>query len=339
MNQGELKYVPLSQIREPDEALRKVDRTREEYLGLVESVKLKGIMNPINVREVKDPETGDVVYGLVDGLQRYSASKDAGLDAIPCHVTELEEGELIEAQIIANVHKIETRPVEYSKALIKVLEGNPMLTRTELANRLAKTTAWISERLGLLKLAEKVGDLVDEGKIGLSNAYALAKLPPEEQSDFVDRALTMSPQQFAPTVNARVKEIRAAKRKGRDVSPAEFQPVPMLRGRADLVAEMEKPQIGLSLVKTNKLTTAHEGFCMAVKWALNLDPVSCEQQRAKDDERKAENARQKEKMKAERMRKRAKEASEKATQLQKEAEDAEKEESEITAREAAEAVT
>ena len=316
---NDLKHIALSEIHEPDEALRKVDRSAEDYLGLVESVRDKGIMNPITVREITDPETGETIYGLVDGLQRYTASKDAGKESIPCHVIKVSDAELIEAQIIANVHKIETKPVEYSKALLKVLQDNPLLTRTELANRLAKTNAWISERLGLLKLTEAIGGLVDEGAIGLSNAYALAKLPPEEQADFADRAQTMPPQQFAPTVNARVKEIRDAKRKGKDAAPAEFQPVPMLRSRAELVAEYEKPVVVNVILKENNITDPVAAFSMAVKWALQLDPVSAEMQRAADEERKAEKVRAREQAQIERKRKRAKEAAEKAAELQKEA--------------------
>lgn len=323
----DLRYVDLSNIHEPDEALRKVDRKDEKYQGLVESVRLKGIMNPITLREIVEPETNQVTYGLVDGLQRYSAAKDAGLERIPAHIISVEDAELLEAQIIANVHKIETKPVEYSKALLKVLQNNPLLTRSDLANRLAKTPAWISERLGLLKLTDQVGELVDEGKIGLSNAYALAKLPPEEQVDFVDRALTMTPQQFAPTVNARVKELRDSKRKGKDAGPAEFQPVAILRGRAEIISELERPQVMPGLL-TN-VTDPSEAAKMALKWTLNLDPVSVEIQRAKDEERRAERDRLKEKAKVERMRKRAKEAAEKAAELQKQAETLSEEEVEV----------
>ena len=229
----EMKHVPLGLIREPDEALRKVDPDKEEYVGLVESIRVRGVMNPITVRELKDEDTGDIVYGLVDGLHRFSASKDVGLDTIPSHVISCEDGELIEARIMANVHKIETKPVEYSRALLKILQNNPLMSKNDLASRLAKTGAWISERLGLLKLTDGIGSLVDEGKIGLSNAYALAKLPQEEQDEFVDRAMTMTPQQFTPTVNARVKELRDARRKGRDAAPEEFQPVPLLRSRKE----------------------------------------------------------------------------------------------------------
>ena len=324
----ELKHVPLDLIHEPDEALRKVDRSKEEYVGLVESIRIQGVMNPITVRALEDEDTSDVIYGLVDGLQRFSASKDAGKETIPCHVISCEDGQLIEAQIMANVHKIETKPVEYSRALLKILQNNPLMSRADLANRLAKTGAWISERLGLLKLTDEIGNLVDEDKIGLSNAYALAKLPPEEQADFVDRAMTMSPQQFTPTVNARVKELRDAKRKGRDAAPEEFQPVTILRSRKELVSEMESPQIGATLCSELKPKYVEEAFALGVKWALNMDPQSIEVQKARDEERRAEKARQKEASQLERKKKRAAEAAEKAAKLKKEAEQLEKEEAE-----------
>jgi ParB family chromosome partitioning protein len=321
-----LKNIVLGRIFEPEGGLRKVDRTLEKYQGLVESIRLKGVMNPISVRELRDPDTGDLIYGLIDGLQRLNASKDAGLEEIPCHIMSLEEGELLEAQIMANVHKIETRPVEYSRALLRMLSENPTLTRTELADKLAKTTAWISERLGLLKLTEEIGNLVDEDKIGLSNAYALAKLPQEEQSDFVDRAMTMTPQQFTPTVNARVKEIRDAKRKGKDAAPEEFQPVPLMRGKAELVSEMQKAEMGPVLVSETKASSPEEGFALGVLWALQLDPRSCEVQKAQDRERKEVKARAREKAKVEQKKKRAKEAADKAESLKREAEEAIEEE-------------
>jgi len=316
-----LKHINVSEIHEPDEALRKVDREQESYQGLVESIRSRGVMNPITVREIQSE--GGVLYGLVDGLQRLTASKDAGCDTVPCHVIEVEDAELIEAQIIANVHKIETKPVEYSKALLLVLSRNPLLTRTELADRLAKTPTWLSERLGLLKLAEDVGSLVDEGKIPLSNAYALAKLAsvaPDEQNDFIDRALTMPPAQFAPTINARIKEIRDSKRKGKDVGPSEFVPIAMLRSRTELVQEAEAAKAGPALCKEFNTTTGPDGFALGVKWALNLDPISVEIQKAKDEERKLNRERAKEKAKAERQKKKAEEAAAKAEALKAEAE-------------------
>jgi len=313
-----LKHINISEIYEPDESLRKVDRKAEAYQGLVESIRMKGVMNPITVRELRN-EAGQTIYGLVDGLQRLNSSKDAGKETIPCHVIEIEEGKLLEAQIIANVHKVETKPVEYSKAILSIIESNPLLSREELATQLAKTTSWLSERLGLLRLTDDVAKLVDSGHIKLSNAYALAKLPPEDQPAFVDRAIAMPPQQFAPTVNARIKELRDAKRKGKDAPEESFQPIAILRGRSEIIAELDQGAIGINLIKD--CPTTLDAFKMALKWVLNLDPNSADLQRAKDEERKAERARQQEKAKVERTRKRAEEAAAKAATLKKEADE------------------
>jgi len=320
MANTELKHIEVTLIHESEETLRGVDTSNEAFVGLVESVRQKGIMTPISVRELVDPDTDELIYGLVDGLQRYTAACEAGLDTIPCQVISISDGELMEAQIIANVHKIETKPVEYSKALLTILQNNPLMTRAELANNLQKTGAWISERLGLLKLTVGVAELVDDDKIGLSNAYALAKLPDDEQADFVERAMTMPPQQFAPAVNLRVKEIRDAARKGRDVKPEEFQPIPVLRTRKDLVSEMESPQYGPDLCQEVQPSSIDDAFALGVLWALNMDPRSVEVQRARDDERRAEKARIKEQSKIERKRKRAEGAAKKAQSLKDEAE-------------------
>lgn len=315
----QLLHIPLDKVIEPDEKLRGIDRETEAYRGLVDSIKQKGVLNPINVREVSDPETGETIYGLVDGLQRFNASKDAGKDSIPAQVININQAEELETQILANVHKIETKPVEYSKAMLKLLTNNPLMTRNELATKLCKTTAWISERLGLLKLTEQVGQLVDDDKIGLSNAYALAKLPPDEQIEFVDRAIGMPPQQFAATANARVKELRDAQKQGRDAKPAEFQPVAMLRARRDMLEELENGKMAKYMCNKYKPTTPEQGFVLCLKWALNLDDESVEIQKAQDQERKAELARRKEENAVERKRAKAKEAAEKAAKLQEEA--------------------
>jgi len=313
-----LLHIKLSDIREPDKSLRAVDRDTEKFQGLVDSIRVNGVMNPINVREIKDPETGEIVYGLVDGLQRFTASKDAGKDTIPAQVLSISDAELLEAQIIANVHKIETKPVEYSKALLEVLANNPLLTRAELAETLSKTPSWISERLGLLKLSDEIGELVDAGDVGLSNAYSLAKLPEEEQAQFVERAIAMTPQEFAPTVAARVKELREAKREGRAAGEAVFEAVAILKSRKDIVAAREGGDVAVTLVKSSKVKNPVDAFNLALAWALTLDPVGVEAQKAKDEERKANAKVRTEKNKLEKRQKRAKEAAEKAAKLQKE---------------------
>lgn len=97
-----LKLIPLRQIRENPVALRAVNRTSDGYVELVDSIKRNGVYNGILVREVKDPDSGEVLYGLIDGLHRFSAAQDAGLTEIPAQVRSMADAEVLEAQVIAN---------------------------------------------------------------------------------------------------------------------------------------------------------------------------------------------------------------------------------------------
>jgi ParB/RepB/Spo0J family partition protein len=296
--------IALEKIRVNPAALRDVNRNSPEFLDLVNSIKVSGVLNSICVRELPDPEhPGEFVYGLVDGLHRFTASKEAGLSEITANITSMDDGAVEEAQIIANIHRIETKPVEYSKGLIRILTRNPLMTEPELAQKLAKSPAWLKERLNLVKLSDELQPLVDDGRIGLANAYALAKLPTEEQVAFADRAQTMAPNMFLPLANARSKEIRDAARAGRSAEPAEFTPVAHLRKMVELKNEIGSNEQGQVLTRKHNVTSVAEAFRLALQWACNIDPDSIAAQKADDDARKAAQAEAKEKAKAEREKK------------------------------------
>lgn len=198
---------------------------------------------------------------------------------------------MLEAQILTNIHRIETKPVEYSQQLKRILARNPMMTESELAAKLCKSPTWIKERLGLAKISNpEIAAAINEGKIGLANAYALAKLPNEEQAAFVDRAISSTPEEFLPAVNGRVKEIREAKRKGTDPDSHTFQPVPFLQKLGDIKAAAEDSQIAKTVCFQSNASTAVEGFKAALAWALHLDPASIAEQVAKEEARQAEKA-------------------------------------------------
>lgn len=309
-----LENIPLGKIRENPVALRQVNRNTEKYLELVASIVDQGLLNPIVVRPLVDPETKEQFYGLIDGLHRYTACQDAGLATIPAHVKSMADADVLVAQIIGNIHRIETRPVEYSKQLQKILAQDPRLTSSILARQLGKSTTWIADRLGLLKIEENVSKLVDEGKINLSNAFALAKLPKEEQAGFVDRAITMPPQEFSSTVMERKKQLDKARREGRPVETDFVAPVHM-RKMKDVKNEFENPRVSFVICKENKLKTPEEGFALAVAWILNQDPTSIAIAKQVDDERKNQLREKRDKMKNERVKQKASFAAVHATRL------------------------
>lgn len=299
--------IAVALIKENPVALRPVNRKGVEYLELVQSIIRNGVLNPIVVRE-QQTEGGETYYGLIDGLHRFTAAKDAGLEEIAANVVSLDDAEVEEAQIMANIHKVETKPAEYSQQLRRILARNPLMTEGELSKRLAKSPAWLKDRLGLVKLHGKIQELVNDEKVGLSNAYALAKLPEDEQLDFLERAQTQTPTEFVPIVNDRVKALREAKRKGKDATPAEFEPQAFLQRLGEIKAEMTTGDIGAVLISENNLSSAAEGWNMAMRWVLHLDPQSKAAQIAKEEQRKKKLEEEKAARKAERDQKKADEA-------------------------------
>jgi hypothetical protein len=200
--------------------------------------------------------------------------------------------------------------------MMRILAGNPLMTKRELAGRLAQTEPWISQRLNLLKLDPKIQELVDAEKVVLSNAYALAKLPLEEQIDFVDRAMTDTPQVFVPSIYNRVKEIKDAKSKGKDASPAEFTPTIHLQKLSDVKKMYETPgEMPGMICKAQNASTNIEGFMAAITWCLHLDDLSIRSAKVDYEARKTKREEEVARRKAEREEKKRNEAAAKAADI------------------------
>ncbi len=317
---SELLVIPMSQVRENPVALRSVNRESEAFLGLRDSISEKGILNPIGVRRKVDTVDGvDVEYfEVVDGLHRYTAACEAGLTEIPVSVLALNDAAVLEAQIMANVHKIDTKPIEYTNQMNRILGSNPTMTISEMAQRLSKSPSWVSQRLGLLKLVESIQELVDEGRIKVSNAIALCRLPADEQVNFVDQAMSMTPEEFVPTVQARAKELRQAAAEGRKAEPASFKPTPRSRKLSDLKDEYDSLDFGKSL-DVHSLSPV-DAYKLGIAFAISLDPVSVAAQQSVYDERKRATDDAKKARAAERAKKKAEEAAATAAKLQEELE-------------------
>jgi ParB family chromosome partitioning protein len=230
--QNQLLHIPLSDIRLNPVGLRDAQKNEVEFTELVDSIKKYGVINAIVVRSA--PGGDGKKYELVDGLQRFSASQEAGKPTIPAQVVTLEEADRIIAQVIGNAVRLDTKPVEYAKALMKILGYNPTWTEAELASRISKSPTWVSKQLGLLKLSDAAKVLVDDGKIVAANAYALAKLPPEEQDKWIDRAQTTDANQFTQQVYERAKQIREANRQGKDAGEEKFVATFHLRKKPEI---------------------------------------------------------------------------------------------------------
>ena len=304
----DLREIPTDKIRLGKYSLRDVDRNSEDYQRLRDAIaSTGGPYMSIIVREIDDPmNPGQMAFGLIDGLQRYSCCSDLGFKFMPARVVDMEEADTAKAQIIANRSRIETKPVEYTHQLRRMFMADPTLTLEELSEQLHCSVQWLKDRLSLTKLHSDLGKLVDDGHIPLSHAFALAKIQPkEEQLEFAEQAQTQTIQEFSGHVANRSKALRDAIRAGRETSDKTWKPVAHIRPVKLLKEQLESPTLAESICKQLKADTAEAGFHAALKWVFNLDPETVEvlRQQASDQEKKRNE--EKQKLAAEKAQKRA----------------------------------
>lgn len=276
--------IPIGLIEVAEIALRGVDTDGEEFQNLVQSIRQNGVLNSIVVRKI-DLGGGHTKYNLIDGLQRFTASKSLALETIPANVVDADDDAALVMQIVTNATRVQTKPAEYAGHLYRLLARDPSETRTSLAAKLSVSRAWIDRHLQLNSLIPAAAELVDAGKINLTNAFVLAKLPAEEQPAWIDAAQNEKPETFSVRAKERAKELKDAMNKGEDAKAAEWSPSPHLRrvgvikeehdaivngnGDSDLLAQLEKHKV--------KGDAAVVKFTM--DWLLNLDPDGVEKQK------------------------------------------------------------
>lgn len=193
-------------------APRSVDRDRQGYARLMESIHREGVKVAITVRY--DGDTG--LYPIVDGLHRWQACVDLKIEQMPCTVVVLNDEEVLYEQIRPSQQYVVIRPYEYSRQLKRVLAMDPSLTMQDLATKLGRTTEWVAKRLSLTRITdEKVIELINTGEINLTNAYGLARLPKHVLKYWVPDAKTLDPKDFMPKVHAYMRKLTREKRRRR----------------------------------------------------------------------------------------------------------------------------
>lgn len=213
--------IPVSKIREYPVAVRGIDKSSSSYQNLVESVGRYGVLEPLTVVKSLDLITGKLYYVIIHGLARYHAACDAGVTSVHAYITDMSNAEIELAQLISAIHKIDTKPIQISNSIQRVLARDPLLNLNDMAALVCKTPDWVSERFGISRnLIAKASILVFDGKICLENAYALSKLRPvTEQHAFIDKAQEMQPYEFVGEVMARCKVLKDMNRQAKSLEP------------------------------------------------------------------------------------------------------------------------
>ena len=141
---------------------------------LSDSIKEHGVISPILVQDRKDH------YEIIAGERRWRAAKLAGLKEVPVIVKHFTEQEVLEISLIENIQRENLNPIEEAFAYKKLLtEFN--LKQDEVAERVSKSRTAVTNSMRLLKLCDKVQQMVIDNMISTGHARTLISIEDPEQ--------------------------------------------------------------------------------------------------------------------------------------------------------------
>ncbi|MFE2943426.1 ParB/RepB/Spo0J family partition protein [Streptomyces sp. NPDC059255] len=189
---------------------------RDEYTDIeetAESLRGRGQIQPVTVARRaaflsahpdQAEQLGAAEYVVIDGNRRLKAAAQAGLTELRIDVNDelaASAEDILESALIANVHRVDVPPLDQAKAIQQLVGVHG--SQGQVAKRLGKTPAWVSQRLALLQLSPDLQDAVETGQLKVEPARRIGRLPKEQQAPAAKEAMAASkaPRQRAPRRN------------------------------------------------------------------------------------------------------------------------------------------
>ncbi|MFJ1601553.1 ParB/RepB/Spo0J family partition protein [Streptomyces sp. NPDC088261] len=175
---------------------------REELTDVAEtaeSLKERGQLQPVAVvrkatflavHPDQEEEIGEAEYVVIDGNRRLAAATVAGLRELRIDVNDdlaASAVDMLEAALIANVHRVDVPPLDQAKAIQELVSVHG--SQGKVAKRLGKTPAWVSQRIALLQLTPELQKKVETGELKVEPARRIGRMPKEKQKSAADESL------------------------------------------------------------------------------------------------------------------------------------------------------
>lgn len=146
----------------------------DALLELSDSIKQFGIIQPLIVQKRKD------YYEIIAGERRWRAAKMAGLKEVPVIIKDYSEQEIVEISLIENIQRENLNPIEEAMAFKKLLQEFN-LKQDEVAERVSKSRTAVTNSMRLLKLDNRVQQMIVDDMISTGHARALLAIDDNEQ--------------------------------------------------------------------------------------------------------------------------------------------------------------
>ena len=172
-SEGPETMVKITMV-EPNREQPRKNFDEDALQELADSIKQFGLLQPILVQDRKDH------YEIIAGERRWRASRMAGLKEVPVIIRNYTEQEIVEISLIENIQREDLNPIEEAQAYKRLLtEFN--LKQDEVAERVSKSRAAVTNSIRLLKLSDEVQQMVIDEMITTGHARALLAIEDAEE--------------------------------------------------------------------------------------------------------------------------------------------------------------
>ena len=165
--------VKISKV-EPNRTQPRKQFDEDALLELSESIKRFGILQPLLVSDKGD------YYEIIAGERRWRAAKLAGLKEVPVIIKEFNDQQVVEISLIENIQREDLNPIEEALAYKRLLEEFK-LKQDDVAERVSKSRTAVTNSMRLLKLNEKVQQMVIDEMLTTGHARALLGIEDQNQ--------------------------------------------------------------------------------------------------------------------------------------------------------------
>lgn len=166
-------YIDINDIKPNKDQPRKTFN-EEKLKDLANSIKENGVIQPLIIRKAQNG------YELVAGERRWRAARIAEIKKVPCIIRDFDEKQNMIVAIIENMQRENLDPIEEALGLNEMIKRFEF-TQEQVSNALGKSRAYIANSLRLLKLPEKIQNMIIEGRISAAHGRTIITIKDEKK--------------------------------------------------------------------------------------------------------------------------------------------------------------
>ena len=173
VDEDRVLYIDINDIKPNKDQPRKTFN-EEKLKDLANSIKENGVIQPLIIRKAQNG------YELVAGERRWRAARIAEIKKVPCIIRNFDEKQNMIVAIIENMQRENLDPIEEALGLNEMIKRFEF-TQEQVSNALGKSRAYIANSLRLLKLPEKIQNMIIEGRISAAHGRTIITIKDEKK--------------------------------------------------------------------------------------------------------------------------------------------------------------